>query len=447
MSIQVADKPTQDSIKSTVESSQTTLGTVKNTTDTVKTTTDTINGKADSILAELKGQRPKRYGFRVKISEPDPSARVEYLYDAVGMTPAAMDYNADAFNYGSWADLWFIRDNHVCMVKSDGTEDYRINPNDYTKKASDGSASDVSNTAYDGNVMSAIPLVWVKRYQEGGYQYVIFCESQYDEGYKAYAHTRPDGTIASFAYHAAFKGSLVSSKLRSIAGVYPQSNKNATTELSCAQANGSKWTIKTWALHELITDLLILISKSTNVRASFGQGNISGYDSTSATYGFKECGSLKTRGQFYGTSGTTDQVKVFHIEGFWGDRWDRLVGLLYINGVFKAKMTPEGSGYNFTGDGYTAIGTGITGAASGSGWQRVTEETEYGNLPVAPLSGSDATFECVYVWYNNAIVAVAIVGGGCNAGSECGARYLDVGDAASWASWGLGASLSLLSPS
>ena len=436
----IADKATLDSVK-------TDTTTIKGDTATIKGDTASIKSTAESILAEVKGQRPKRYGFRVKISESDPSARVEYLYDAVGMTPAAMDYNADAFNYGSWADLWFIRDNHVCMVKSDGTEDYRLDPNDYTKKARDGSASDVSNTAYDGNVMSAIPLVWVKRYQEDGYQYVIFCESQYDEGYKAYAHTRPDGTIASFAYHAAFKGSLVSSKLRSIAGVYPQSSTTAPNELSYAQANGNKWTIKTWALHELITDLLILISKSTNVRASFGQGNISGYDSTSATYGFKECGSLKTRGQFYGTSGTTDQVKVFHIEGFWGDRWDRLVGLLYINGVFKAKMTPEGSGYNFTGDGYTAIGTGITGAASGSGWQRATEETEYGNLPVAPLSGSDATFECVYVWYNNAILAVAVVGGYCNDGSGCGARCLIVDNAASGAHWSLGASLSLLSPS
>jgi len=77
-------------------------------------------------------------------------------------------------------------------------------------------------------------------------------------------------------------------------------------------------------------------------------------------------------------------MKVFRIENFWGDRWDRIVGLMYVNGVSRAKMTPEGAGYNFTGDGYTSIGTGVTGTASGSGWQRNTEQTEFQGFP--PIS-------------------------------------------------------------
>lgn len=421
----------------------------KETLDAVKADTSSIKTTAEAILKEVSGSRPKRYGYRVKIAESDPSARVEYLFDAVGMTPAKMDFNTGAFNYGSWADLWFIRDNYPCMVKSDGSEDYRLNPANYAQKAKDNSASDVSNTAYGGNAMSAIPLVWVKRYQEAGYQYVIFCETQYDEGYKAYAHTRPDGTISKVAYHAMFKGSLVDGKLRSIAGVYPQSSTNATQELSYAKANGDKWTIKTWALHSLIADLLTLISKTCASQAAFGQGNTTGYDSTLSTYGFKQCGPLMDKGQFYGTNGTTDQVKVFHIEGFWGDRWDRMLGLSYVNGVFKAKMTPEGAGYNLTGEGYTPIGTGITGqsADSGSGWQRATEQTEYGKLPVAPLTGSDATFETDYLWFNNAITAVPLVGGTCGDGSGCGARSLYVAHVAGVAWWDIGASLSLENPS
>lgn len=418
----------------------------KETLDSVKADTSSIKTTAEAILQELSGARPKRYGYRVKIDESNPETRVEYLFDAVGMTPAKMDFAAGTFNYGSWADLWFIRDNYPCMVKSDGSEDYRLNPADYAQKAKDSTASDVSNTAYDGNAMAAIPLVWVKRYQEAGYQYVIFCETQYDEGYKAYAHTRPDGTIAKVAYHAMFKGSLVDGKLRSISGVAPQSSSNATQELAYAKANGDKWTIKTWALHSLIADLLTLISKTCASQAAFGQGHTTG---GTAAADLLTCGTLKDKGQFYGTSATTDQVKVFHIEGFWGDRWDRIVGLTYINGVFKAKMTPEGDGYNFTGAGYTAIGTGITGqtADSGSGWQKATEQTEYGKLPVAPLSGSDATFETDFFWFNNAITSVPVVGGSCNSGSLCGARYLYVDAAASGAGWDFGASLSLENPS
>lgn len=418
----------------------------KETLDSVKADTSSIKTTAEAILQELSGARPKRYGYRVKIDESNPETRVEYLFDAVGMTPAKMDFAAGTFNYGSWADLWFIRDNYPCMVKLDGSEDYRLNPADYAQKAKDSTASDVSNTAYDGNAMAAIPLVWVKRYQEAGYQYVIFCETQYDEGYKAYAHTRPDGTIAKVAYHAMFKGSLVDGKLRSISGVAPQSSSNATQELAYAKANGDKWTIKTWALHSLIADLLTLISKTCASQAAFGQGHTTG---GTAAADLLTCGTLKDKGQFYGTSATTDQVKVFHIEGFWGDRWDRIVGLTYINGVFKAKMTPEGDGYNFTGAGYTAIGTGITGqtADTGSGYQRVTEQTEYGKLPVAPLSGSDATFETDYFWFNNAITSVPFVGGACFDGSLCGARSLLVNDAASGAAWYIGASLSLENPS
>ena len=418
----------------------------KETLDSVKADTSSIKTAAEAILQELSGARPKRYGYRVKIDESNPETRVEYLFDAVGMTPAKMDFAAGTFNYGSWADLWFIRDNYPCMVKSDGSEDYRLNPADYAQKAKDSTASDVSNTAYDGNAMAAIPLVWVKRYQEAGYQYVIFCETQYDEGYKAYAHTRPDGTIAKVAYHAMFKGSLVDGKLRSISGVAPQSSSTAAQELAYAKANGDKWTIKTWALHSLIADLLTLISKTCASQAAFGQGHTTG---GTAAADLLTCGTLKDKGQFYGTSATTDQVKVFHIEGFWGDRWDRIVGLTYINGVFKAKMTPEGDGYNFTGAGYTAIGTGITGqtADSGSGWQKATEQTEYGKLPVAPLSGSDATFETDLFWFNNAITSVPFVGGNCNDGSWCGARSLYINYVAGAAWWYFGASLSLDNPS
>ena len=116
-----------------------------------------VQATANSILAELKGQRPKRYGFRVKENESNPSTRVEYLFDAVGMTPAGMNFSAAAFNMGSWGDVWFVRDNFPCMVKNNGTVDYQLNPNDYSLKATTGEASDVANTAYAGNAMSAIP--------------------------------------------------------------------------------------------------------------------------------------------------------------------------------------------------------------------------------------------------------------------------------------------------
>ena len=396
----------------------------------------------EKILAELRGQRPKRYGYRVKESEANPSSRVEYLFDAVGMTPAAMDYNAGVFNYGSWADLWVVRDNFPCMVKSDGSVDYQLNPNDYTLRATTGAASDVANVSYDGNAMSAIPLVWVKRYHEDGYRYVIFCETQYDEGYKAYAHTRPDGSISPYAYGPMFEGSIQSNKLRSLSGLAPTSSTTATAEVTAAQANGADWTITTWAFWNLIHDLLVLLGKSTNIQAVFGQGHTTGGSSAADLL---TTGALATKGQFYGTSDTLSSVKVFHMENFWGDRWDRMVGLIYDDGMYKVKMTPEGGGYNLTGDGYDTIRKGITADAAGGGWVKNAQQTEHGLFPTV-LSGSEATYDCDYHYYNPAIVSVPLVGGNCDNGARCG-RYLDVDLVAGSAGWSLGASLFLNNPS
>ncbi len=444
----VADKDTLDSVKATSEAAKGIIDQVQAKVGEVQATASTILERDNAILAELRGQRPKRYGFRVKIGEPGSTARVEYLYDAVGMTPAFMDYAAGAFNFGSWANIWFIRDNYPAMVKFDGTEDYRLNPDDYAKKLTDGSASDVANTAYGGNAMSAIPCVWVKRWEESGYRYVVFCETQYDDSYKAYAHTRKDGSIEKFHYYPIYKGCMVDGKLRSISGQYPQYNTNAQAERTAAQANGAKWDLRFWAMDELIVDLLVLLSKSTNGQAAYGQGQTTGYvNDANKHYGHIQSGTLNDKGQFFGYSDTTHQVKVFHMEGFWGGRWDRLVGLLYVNGIYKAKMTPEGAGYNFTGENYTPVCAGVPGAGYGSGWQKATTQTEYGCFPAGALTGSDATYECDYHWWNNGITAVCLRGGACVDGSGCGPRSVSATDTASVAGWNVGGSLSCESPS
>lgn len=407
-----------------------------------KTTQDNIKNDTTEILAELRGQRPKRYGYRVKENESDPSGRVEYLYDAAGMTPAKMDFAAGRFDYGSWADFWVVRDNFPCMVKADGSVDYQLDPNDYSLRATTGGASDVANAAYGGNAMSAIPLVWVKRYQEYGYRYVIFCESQYDESYKAYAHTRPDGTISPYAYGPMYKGYLHESKLRSISGVKPSSGQNANSEINAAKANGENWTICTWAFWNLIHDLLILLGKSTDVKGVFGRGHTDGGSSADS---FNQCGTLDKNGQFFGYTNTTSSVKVFHMENLWGERWERLVGLVYDDGMYKVKMTPENGGYNLTGDGYETIRKGITAPKDGGGWVKHATETEFGLFPT-DVTGSSVTYDCTYHYYNPAILSIPVVGGSCADGSGCG-RYLHVHDTAGHAGWNLGASPFLQNPS
>lgn len=72
------------------------------------------------------------YGMHIDGNESDPSAKVTYLRDAVGMTPVKMNFSTGVFSYGSWGNAFFIP--RPCMLKTNGTVDYYLNPNDYTKK-------------------------------------------------------------------------------------------------------------------------------------------------------------------------------------------------------------------------------------------------------------------------------------------------------------------------
>ncbi len=392
------------------------------------------------ILSTLRGQRPKRYGFRIKNSEPNPSTRVEYLYDAEGMTPAGMNFSTGVFDYGSWADIWFVRDNHPCMLKADGTVDYWLKDNDYTQKYTDGSASDVSNAAYGGNCFSAIPLIWVKRYQEGDYSYTVFCEERYDDGYFAYAHTDAQGRITPYLFYPAFRGSLVDGKLRSLKGQAPGNSTTTTAERTAAQANGSGYDILQWCDWQLLMDMCYLIGKSTNLQAVFGQGHTTG--GTSAA-DLLTTGTLSDKGQFYGYADTTNAVKVFHTEVCWGDRFERIVGCLQDHGVWKTKMTPEGSGYNLTGAGYDAVGETVqqvSSEAAFGGWFSAARNTPQGLLP-AILEGSNTTYYCDYHYINVSILSVPRIGGYCVRGSWCG-RYVDFASSDNGAGWVVGASLS-----
>jgi hypothetical protein len=155
------------------------------------------------------------------------------------MTPAYMDFTSGNFNYGSWET--FVNEvSRPVMLKIDGTVDYELSRNDMTKKVDGVTASDVSNTAYAGNAMIEFrKYKWVKRYEDATYEYVIFSNGNYDGTYNAYAHTDLNGVVKDEFYWGAFKGSNVSSKLRSVADQTVMVSQTRNTEVSYATANGS----------------------------------------------------------------------------------------------------------------------------------------------------------------------------------------------------------------
>ena len=382
-----------------------------------------------------------RYGYRIKKSESDPSARVEYLFDAVGLTPAHMDFSTGIFDYGDWADKWFVTKNRPFMQKSDGSVDYYLNPNNYDFKEDD-TASDVSNVDYDGNAMAQIPLCWVKRYEENGYEYEIISNIQYDSDYKAYAHTRADGSIMDWFAWSMFGGSGNASKIRSLAEKTLAQSITAEQEITGCKANGSSWYTHTWSQRELIRTLLVLMGKSTNTQSVFGYGNCRSVQNDA---GLLTTGTLKNMGQFYGYNDATHQVKVFHIEKFWGDQWDRTAGVIYNGGKVYVKMTPEDGGYRIT-DTTGYHNTDITLSGTSGGYISAGIMSEYGFIPKA-VSGSDSTNYCDGTWFNNSGLCFLVAGACASDASALGGAFaFSVGNAPSYAHWYIGCGLSCEQP-
>lgn len=434
---------------------------------------ESIKKDTEDILATLDqnfGGPRKRYGFRIKKSESDSEKRVEYIYDAIGMTPLTVDQTTGVCNYGSWGDIWFVKNNYPCMLKPDGTEESAFN---VLNGAIVGDTSKLSNVDSGLNAMSAIPLCWVKRYEQNGYEYVIIAEEQLDDSYHAYAHTDAHGAIKDVFYHAMYKGSYpgeqpttaicgknrdeenwsatkhtldtVTHVLRSLANQNPQHYTCALYERLSAKKNSDAYDIRSWSQQCLIADLVTLVTKHDNSQVAIGQGVSTRYvaDDTVNNNILKTgrfSGNTVIANQFYGTSNTRDHMCVFWIEDFWANRWDRVNGILAVNGQYKVKMTPEHGGYNFDGNGYITI-PGIS-TVSTHGWQINTFNSDLGRVPIA-IGGSDATYNGDYTWINNTAnrINMGLSGGDCDSGSMCGSRFLSLFNLAAWSYWGIGASL------
>jgi len=305
------------------------------------------------------------FGFQIDPDESDPSKKIKYIAQNASYDPAFMDYEKDEFNYGDWANAWFIKNIKSVMMKFDGTVAYELNKNDYTKKA-DGTASDVTNDNYAGNVMVGIPTVWIRHTVLNGKDTFYFSDQKLSDDFHAYAHTAADGSIMSYTYLAAYNGWKDNNgNMRSLSSKTPTTSETFPNQIEQARANNPEgkhmWDIDTFVDRNLINLLLLLIGKSTNTQDVFGSGNLNGLNypvEGAGEYGILQTGTMDTKGLFYGFHNSNNGVKVFGIENWWGNVSRRAQGLILNSLYYKIKLTygtEDGStceGYNLTGDGY-----------------------------------------------------------------------------------------------
>lgn len=434
-----------------------------NTQDTATRTLQSLEVNGVNYKVHSGIDKPIIYGFHINSSESDPSACVTYLEDAIGMTPAKMDFTNKVFNYGSWGDNFIINGIKPCILNPQGQVVCYLNPNDYTKDI-DGNTvpitqaemdADSTSPYYMGNVMVEFPKIYMKMVPDEGdptSASIYFSNKEIDYSYKDYAYISPSKEHKEHFYMAAYNGSVVgdtysaSAVMRSVSGSRAMNRITASESRTMCVNNGSNYHMITLSEVTLINLLLVLFGKSLNSQAVYGQGLTSG-GSESINDNFRT-GEQNQRGLFYGmNSGTitssdfTNCVKVFGIENWWGFAWRRYdghvlkSGVHYIKNCFGQEDGSTADGFSDSGTGY--INTDISSPTNGY----IAKETFISDTMIASATGSPATSsKCYCDYYYTGTNTFAYRGGPSGSGAYCGSFSVDLSNSASGRHWNIGSS-------
>lgn len=311
------------------------------------------------------GKYTELYGFKMS---KDGSV-IEYIEDNKNYTPCSSGCKNDyansttkyfTLNLGSWANAFFMKGIKPCMLRYDGTVDYYLNPNDYTKKEN-GSASDIANSSYAGNVMVEFPKIyWKLETASDGTITAYVCDGKKDKDFVCWSHLDVNGNEIDHCYMSAYLGYVVNGVLRSISGVKPTKSYYPTL-VNYAKANNPSgvdiWDIDVYCDRVLLTILIILLGKTIDSQSVFGYGACillsTSVDIATGT-GTDDVGLFGSN-IFYSAFGTYKN-KVFGIESPWGHISRICRGFVVNTASSKAtavriKMTPsnkDGGGIGYT---------------------------------------------------------------------------------------------------
>lgn len=412
---------------------------------------DSTGEKIASALFELKNLFKNKgyvkYAFHIDGSKSNPSEMVTYLEDAIGATPAKMNYATGQFEYGSWGDAFF-QPRPVILAQSGYVMKY-LDPNDFTKDV-DGNTVAIDGGLVGVNVMIEFPKIWLRLvpdYGDDTSATIYIASKKLDDYYKDYAYIDFNGVHKEHFYMPAYNGSLINGVMRSLSDQQASKTKTGQQEIDYCKANGDGWYTEDAGEIMLINFLLILMGKSTDTQTVYGQGLHTG-GAEDINDGFRT-GVHNTKGMFYGTNSGTiargnyeNAVKIFGMENYWGFQWRRYAGDILVDGTRKIKLcygNEDGSStfdYNLTGNGYVNVGATPSGTSGGYiSEMKFTNTGMYSKVS----SGSSSTHYCDGQWINNSQVNYAIRGGKSHNGARVGAFCVALDYAASDAGWDAGA--------
>ena len=325
-----------------------------------------------------------KYGVRIDQNNSDPDTAVTYLYNAVGKRPARVNLETGEFDYGDWADVGFVKDCKPCMLRYDGTVDYYLNPNDYSKKE-DGTLSDIANPDYQGNAMVEFPLWYLTQYNDGNYTYIVLSQEELQQDSQAYAFTKENGEVAQKMYLSMFLAGETNSKaMVSLDKITPKPHHNKKMHTDPQKEIGSNYFWSSFIERDYVSALLIIISKSINLQKAFGYG-------PSIPYQINDTVSA----QFFGMNQSAGQtMNVFHLKNWWGDPY--ILGGVgidndrYARNTIYIKPNPPFSYLGFDGYPMSLSTSGVSGYFSKINAAKAGKVANSAN-------GSQSTYYCSYV--------------------------------------------------
>ena len=280
----------------------------------------------------------------------------------------------------------------------------------------------VRETLSTGDVMVKIPKFYFQRYREGNVEYIRIANKA-TSGFTLHPAFNHGGVEKDYLYVGAYK---TTSGNKSISGVLPLVNQMRATMRFNAKAKGAGWGIIDIAALSAIQMLILVEFANNDVQSVIGRGYCDDNSHALITGTCDDVSGLT--GRPAGTDGKVDVVWR-GIEGFWGNVWEWVDGVNWIDSAYYVCNDPSKYADN-TRKNYTALSfRGLTSWSS----SYITKEglDTDGNphvmLPSAAGSGSATTDYCDACW-SSTDWRVFLRGGSWSAGSFCGLFTADLSD-------------------
>ena len=324
------------------------------------------------------------YGFDLDLSDENPETRISYPEDVDNYDWGYVIANTNGANYGLTAigsAEWL---EHIkpgvdftprpCMLNYNGTVAEYLDPSNYTKNVNGAKSTLNTSGNSTSNAMMEWPKIYTKRWVENGVYKFRCSDIKIDDDWECWCNYDKNGNVIDHFYTAIYQlttstsnsdytSNSKKSSYRSLCNcqyVYRYSDI-ATMRTLVREMNGDDWDIEQLCDRLLINDLLMLITKSTDIQSRLGNG-ITGNSRPTHSYNYAHSGSdIHMYGLFYGsTANYTSMVKIFGMLNWYGCRGRIVDGLQVYNEhdvYIKQNRCKSNVDYNDDRNKYTFIGT------------------------------------------------------------------------------------------